>query len=137
MASNAWFASIEARVFNTVSHRLKKALNMSDKDIKCTTDGQSNATAVFPTFYLHELSPIETGQDLENKTINAVTETIETIVYTKNRQQCKKIINEVVVQMKALGFDVTMMPIITTDDNVYDGVARFRRIVGSGDVDLI
>lgn len=136
MASNDWFASIEARVFNTVSYRLKRALNLSDKDIKCTTNGQSNSTAVFPTFYLHELSPIETGQDLENKTINAVTETIETIVYTKNRQQCKKIINEVVVQMKALGFDVTMMPIITTDDNVYDGVARFRRIVGSGDVDL-
>lgn len=134
---NAWFASVEAKIFNIVSYRLKRALNMSDKDIKCTTDGQSNSTAVFPTFYLHELSPVEFGQDITNKTINAITETIEIIVYTKNRQQCKKIINEAVVQMKALGFDVTMMPIITTDDNVYSGVARFRRIVGSGDADLV
>lgn len=134
---NAWFASVEAKIFNIVSYRLKRALNMSDKDIKCTTDGQSNSTAVFPTFYLHELSPVEFGQDIANKTINAITETIEIIVYTKNRQQCKKIINEAVVQMKALGFDVTMMPIITTDDNVYSGVARFRRIIGSGDTDLV
>ncbi len=134
---NAWFASVEAKIFNIVSYRLKKALKMSDKDIKCTTDGQSNSTAVFPTFYLHELSPIESGQDLDNKTINAITETIEIIVYTKNRQQCKKIVNEAVVQMKALGFDITMMPIITTDQNVYDGVARFRRIIGSGDTDLV
>jgi hypothetical protein len=66
-----------------------------------------------------------------------LTETIEVIVYTKNRQQCKTIINEAVVQMKAISFDVTMMPIITTDDNVYSGVARFRRIVGSGDTDLV
>lgn len=134
---NAWFASVEAKIFNIVSYRLKRALNMSDKDIKCTTDGQSNSTAVFPTFYLHELSPVEFGQDITNNTINAITETIEIIVYTKNRQQCKKIINEAVVQMKALGFDITMMPIITTDQNVYDGVARFRRIVGSGDADLV
>lgn len=134
---NAWFTSLEAKIFNIVSYRLKKALKMSDKDIKCTTDGQSNSTAVFPTFYLHELSPVETGNDLENKTINALTETIEIIVYTKNRQQCKKIINEAVLQMKAISFDVTMMPIVTTDDNVYSGVARFRRIVGSGDTDLV
>lgn len=134
---NAWFASVEAKIFNIVSYRLKRALNMSDRDIKCTTDGQSNSTAVFPTFYLHELSPVEFGQDITNKTINAITETIEIIVYTKNRQQCKKIINEAVVQMKALGFDITMMPIITTDDNVYSGVARFRRIIGSGDADLV
>lgn len=134
---NTWFTSLEAKIFNIVSYRLKKALKMSDKDIKCTTDGQSNSTAVFPTFYLHELSPVETGNDLENKTINALTETIEIIVYTKNRQQCKKIINEAVLQMKAISFDVTMMPIVTTDDNVYSGVARFRRIVGSGDTDLV
>lgn len=134
---NAWFASLEAKIFNIVSYRLKKALGMSDKDIKCTTDGQSSTTAVFPTFYLHELSPMEEGNDIENKTINAVTETIEIIVYTKNRQQCKKIINEAVLQMKGISFDVTMMPIITTDDNVYSGVARFRRIVGSGDTDLV
>ncbi len=135
--NNAWFASLEAKIFNIVSYRLKRSLGMSDSDIKCTTDGQSSATAVFPTFYLHELSPVETGNDIENKTINALTETIEIIVYTKNRQQCKKIINEAVLQMKAISFDVTMMPIITTDDNVYSGVARFRRIVGSGDTDLV
>lgn len=133
---NSWFASLEAKIFNIVSYRLKKALGYSDSDIKCTTDGHSGTTAVFPTFYFHELSPFESGQDVENKTLNAITETIEIIVYTKDRQQCKTIINQAVVQMKALGFDITMMPVITTDQNVYDGIARFRRLVGSGDIDL-
>ena len=138
MPTATWFSEIESKVFTLASYRLKRALrDKISATIKCTTDGASDSKPYFPTWYLHELSPVETGQDVTNDFVNAVIETIEVQVYAKSKEDCSLIMTETVVQMKVLKFNVTAMPIITSDTNVFTGVARFRRVVGAGDTDLI
>lgn len=137
MADERWFTQLESRLFTLVSYRVKKALADKYTKIKFTTDDQSNGTPIFPTWYFHELQPVETGQGLENSTINAVIETIEVIVHAKSKDSAKEIMAETVYQMKQLRFNVTMMPIVTSDSNIYSSVARFRRLIGAGDTDIV
>lgn len=138
MPNETWFSEIESKVFSTVSYRLKRELRGKlSGTLKCTTDGASDSAPYFPTWYLHELEPMETGQDLTNVTVNAVIEVIEVQAYTKSKSECQLIMDETVVQMKALRFNVSMMPLVTSNTNVFTGVARFRRIVGGGDSDII
>lgn len=133
-----WYTQLESRIFTLVGHRLRKALKDSvTSTIKCTTESSTEAEPYFPTWYLHELTPIETGQDLDNKSVNAVIETIEVIVYTRTKDDCRVIMDETVSQMKEIRFDVIAMPIITSESHVAIGMARFRRVVGSGDTDLV
>ena len=135
MADDRWYEQIESTVYTVISNRVKNALyGKTSKTIKFTSVGENDGTPYFPTCYLHELEPAEFGNDLTNKSINAVLSTMECIVYSKDKSESKLILNECVFQMKRLGFSVTAMPIISTKDNVHNGVARFRRMIGANDV---
>lgn len=124
------FSQILSRVFTQVSYQLKKKYS----GLNCTTKGENLGEAKFPTLYMRELQALEIGNDLENATINAIQCTIEIQVFTKNDEtKCKEIINAAVVEMKRFRFNVTAMPIVDTRDTVSTGIARFRRVVGSGD----
>lgn len=137
MDNERWYEALESNIFTLVSHRIRKALTGKvSKTIKFTTEGQSDAVPYFPTCYIHELTPAESGNDLEGRTINAVIETIEVIVYADSKSDCKMITDEAVFQMKRLRFSVTAMPIITEDGRVSSGACRFRRVIGADDKDL-
>lgn len=124
------YTEILDRVFTQVSYMLKKKY----PDLYCTTKGENVGTSKFPTMYMYELQPLEVGNDLENATINAVQCTIEIQVYTKNNETlCKEIMSEATSEMKRFRFLVPAMPIVSTTDSISRGVARYRRIVGSGD----
>lgn len=124
------FSQILSRVFTQVSYQLKKKYS----GLNCTTKGENLGEAKFPTLYMRELPAMEMGNDLENTTINAILCTIEIQVFTKNDEtKCKEIMNQAVVEMKRFRFNTTAMPIVETRDTVSTGIARFRRVVGSGD----
>ena len=124
------YTEILNRVFTQVSYMLKKKY----PKLNCTSKGQNVGASQFPTVYMHELPPLEVGNDLENATINAVQSTIEIQVFTENNETlCQQIMNEAVLEMKRFRFSVVSMPIVDTDGDVSSGVARFRRLVGSGD----
>ena len=138
MANDRWYESLESTIYTLVNFRTKRDLEgKTSKPIKFTTIGENNASPYFPTVYLHELQPAEYGEDLEGSSVNALMVTMECIVYSRDKQECKLIVNEVVHQMKRLHFSVTAMPIMSTADNIHSGIARFRRIVGSSDADLV
>lgn len=138
MANDRWYENLESTIYTLVSFRTKRDLEgMTSKPIKFTSIGENNASPYFPTCYLHELQPAEYGQDIEGSSINALMETMECIVYSRDKQECKLIVNEVVHQMKQLHFSVSAMPIMSTADNIHSGIARFRRIVGASDADLV
>ena len=138
MASDRWYEKLESAIYTKVTYRTKKALEgKTSKAIKFTSVGESEANPYFPTCYLHELQPAEFGQDLKGTDINAVVETMECIVYTKDKAECKLIMNEVMHQMKALRFYITAMPITSASEGVHNGVARFRRIIGASDTDIV
>lgn len=124
------YTEILDRVFTQVSYMLKKEY----PNLNCTTKGENLGSAKFPTLYMRELQPLEIGNDLENATINAVQSTIEIQVFTKNNETlCKQIMSEAVSEMKRFRFSVIAMPVADTEESITSGVARFRRIVGSGD----
>ena len=128
-----WFAEIESRVFTQISYMLTERENAPYPDMKCTTVSQ-NTVVNFPTMYLHELQPVEAGNDLDNTTVNAVLSTIEIQVWSnESEKHCKDILTAAIVEMKRLRFNVTMFPNVTTDNKIAWGVARFRRMIGAGD----
>ena len=135
MAEDRWYEQIESQIYTLVSHRIRNALyGKTSKTIKFTSVGENEGLPYFPTCYLHELEPGEFGGDLHGTSINAVLETFECVVFSRDKKETSLILNECVHQMKRLGFTVTAMPIISTDDNVHNGVARFRRVIGADDV---
>lgn len=134
MADDRWYEILESSIFTLVTHRANKALaDKIQKTIKFTTEAQSDSSPYFPTCLIHELSQAESGKTLDGKSINAILETIEVIVYTNSKEECKLITNEITYQLKRLAFDAISMPIITKDASVCSGVCRFRRVVGADD----
>ena len=128
-----WFSEIESRVFTQISYMLTERDDAPYPDLKCTTVSQ-NTVVNFPTLYLHELQPVEAGNDLDNTTVNAVLSTIEIQVWSnESEKHCKDILTAAIVEMKRLRFNVTMFPNVTTDNKIAWGVARFRRMIGAGD----
>ena len=86
--------------------------------------------SVFPTLYLHILSPVEAAQDLENDEVNAVLATIEVQVYTNvSENEANKIMADVVSVMKNLRWNVTTLPDPHTVDGISFAIARFRQLV--------
>lgn len=128
-----WFAEIESNVFTQVSYMLVERTDAPYPELNCTTVSQ-NTVVHFPTLYLHELQPVEAGNDLLNESVNAVLSTIEIQVWSNvSEKDCKDIITAAVLEMKRLGYNVTMFPSVQTDSKIAWGAARFRRMVGSCD----
>ena len=124
-----WFSKIESKVITQVEYMLAKNF----PKLKCTSVSQSTVTT-FPTLYLHELQPAEAGMDLTNESVNAIISTIEIQVWTNTTElECRNILAAAIVEMKRLGYNVTMFPNITTESKIRWGVARFRRMIGAGD----
>ena len=128
--NETWFAEIEDKVFTFVQYEMKK----KHPELNCTTVVANDTPSTFPTLYIHELSPAEMGNDLDNTTINAVLSTMEIQVWTNTKEtDCKKIISDAIAVMKQLRYSVSMFQNVTTLSNTQMGIARFRRVVGQGD----
>lgn len=125
-----WYMQIQSKVFTQVQYMMKKKY----PTLKCTTKNENGLPASFPTMFLHELEPIESGQDLTNESVNAVLSTIEIQVWTNTTEtECRKIISEAVTQMKALQFNIIAMPVVQINDKIAWGTIRCRRMIGNGD----
>ncbi len=98
------------------------------------TDEYSDNIKSFPNVYVHELEPTELGVTLENKSINALRDTIQIIVTTNtNKADAKAVIDAVVMSMKALSFTILSLPIHTRNNNLHTYVVRCNRVIASGD----
>ena len=127
---NNWYLQIQSKVFTQIEYMMKKEY----PNLVCTTKNENGKPAQFPALFLHELTPVERGQDLTNETINAVLSTIEIQVWTNTTEtDCRNIIAEAVNQMKALQFNIPEMPLVQVNDKIAWGVIRCRRMIGNGD----
>ena len=131
----AWFSKIEPNVYTVFKKRMRKKF----PGLNITTDQAEVNERKFPVVHLQELDQIETGNDLTNITVNAVIATFQVRVYSKSAAECKDVMTEAVLQMKKLAFNITAMPIYTSemDKTLYFSVSRFRRVIGSGDSDIV
>lgn len=134
MADN-WYASILPKVFTQVRYMLLKKY----PSLNCTTKNENFSAedgrpSKFPTLYMHELQPVEIGQDLTNESVNAIRCTIEIQVWTNSTEyECRNILNEAVKEMKRFRFNISALPIVETSDQINWGVIRATRNIGASD----
>lgn len=130
-----WFSKIEGKVITQVQYMLQSRAEAPYPTLKVTSVNQASTPAVFPTMYIHELEPVERGQDLDNVTLNAVLHTMEIQVWTdKGQSECRGILAATINEMKRLRYNIVMFPTIKTDSGISWGVIRARRVVGANDI---
>jgi hypothetical protein len=130
-----WFTQIEPRVFTVVKNRMRNGF----PNVGFTTDNMKVEESKFPMVLIQELEPVEMGRDLDNVTVNAVLSSFQIQVFSKTAAENKDIMSDAVLQMKKLRFNVTMFPIYTwnADKTIRLSSARFQRVIGGGDRDII
>ena len=126
-----WFSELESKLFTRIKYELSKDY----PNLCCTTASASDMPAKFPTLYFHELQPVETGEDLEGKTVNALYETIEMQVFSnQSEKECKEIMTSAISVMKSMSFQIAMFPSPQTrNDRISFAITRCRRIIAQGD----
>ena len=126
-----WFADIEPRTFTIFKKRMKETY----PDVFYTTANEKVSESEFPCVLYREIGQVETGNDLDNATVNAVISTIQVQTYAKTAKECKEITTEAVIQMKKLRYNITAMPIYQSErgGDIHFSVIRATRVYGSGD----
>lgn len=141
MISDNWFLEIESTLFTLLQYELVEKESAPFPELSCTTSSENDSiegVSDFPSLYVHMLPAPEVGQDLTNDTVNAVRVTLELQVFSnKNESQCRKIMAEAIKIMKRLRFNIPLFPDPQTANKKYYAVARFTRIVGGGDRDIV
>jgi len=130
-----WFAELGGLILTHYKTRLKKLIPDGQfKKLKITNSDSDITPTELPAIWLEEVSPMETGENLDNTSINAVMETIQVTIYHNGQMKdVKKLMNASVLAMKQMRFGAVMTPIYTTTHEMKTGVARFRRLIGESD----
>lgn len=126
---------IETIVYSRIKAILTSKLKTKYPNISFTTSDKVSSNPKFPNVYVHMLGSQETGEDLENDTINGVLATFQ-IETNDNESQtrAKNVMNEVVKVMKGIRFSVIAMPENQNTDSSFRCVTRFRRTIGNLDI---
>ena len=133
-----WIMLVPSYVFSRIksgfSAKIKEQYGMTD--VHFSTVGRSRTEPKFPFVYLKMLPSSETGQDLEGDSINAAMFSFQ-VETTDNQSQsrARQVMGEVVRIMKEMRFGVVGIPELeVTEDGTHRCIARFRRVIGSGDI---
>lgn len=133
--ADTWYSQIESTIFTYVNYLLKAKASAPYPRLNCTTKNQDANPSIFPTLYLHLLSPLEQAQDLENDEVNAVLATLEIQVFSnESENETNKIMASAISALKSLQWNVTMFPDPQTNGKVSTAIARFRKLVVKSDV---
>ena len=126
---------IESRVVSRLKNKYPSALKTKYPNTDFTTSNRVADNPKFPSVYVHEMSSSEEGRDLDGLTLNAIMSTFQ-IEVTDNEDMTKatEVMNYVVQTMKTMRYEVVTMPEFSNTQSVFRKVARFRRVIGSGDV---
>lgn len=134
-----WFTKIEPTILTRLQYYLSEIENAPFPDLVCTTtkrnltETEDTVTGQFPTLYLFT-SNVETGNDLDNITVNGVKCTTEITVYDNlSKERCEQIANSALAIMKSMRFNSSKLPLCTEYKNIYLANAISRRVIGAGD----
>lgn len=129
---NSWVTQIEENVLTYIDAALTATM-----DVFVTSGEYTGDTAVFPSVYIHELSQVERGYDLDGSSINGVLSTFQIEVYDTTYSSCKDLSTRVMLLMKELRFEVIASPLHTQMNGYFRSVSRYRRLIGGEDKELI
>lgn len=141
MISETWFSEIESTIFTLLQYVLVEKADAPYPTLNCTTSSQNESLENvddFPALYVHLLPPIEMGNDLRNEVVAAINATVELQVFSdQSEKECREIMNACILEMKRLHFNINMFPDPQTVDKKYFAIARFNRVIASGDSDIV
>ena len=132
--ANDWATDLESTVVALVKAKSLPQLQKKYPKVRITDEGESSGSAVFPTVYIHLLTPTEQGQTLDGQTINALLATFQVDVTTNtNKSDCRKVMAAITDTFKTMRFQGTSMPEFSISNKVHKSTARFRRMIAAND----
>lgn len=124
--------ALESIVVTQVDYRIKSQLGERYPDLNVTSD-ISDAPAEFPNICLYEENEQETGNDLNNQTVNAVRSYFHVVVTTNTSRADAMYIRGFVLNiMKHLRYTLTSSDYVKRN-NTHIFSMHFRRTVCPGD----
>lgn len=126
---------IESRIYSRIKYAFPQKVKDKYPDLNFTTDNRDLVDAKFPCVYVHLMPALEMGQDLEGTTINGGMFTFQIEVYDNQSQnRAKTVMSEIVGIMKEMRFELNAFPEFQNTTSAYRSLARFRRVIGAGDI---
>lgn len=127
--------SIESQIFSLVKAKFPERVKKKYPDLNFTTSDKSATKPKFPTEYIHLMNVAEVGETLDGLRINAVDATFQVDV-SDNQSQARadEVARETLKIMKSMRFKAVTMPFHNNAGNVYRTTARYRRVIGAGDI---
>ena len=132
---NSWVFDIQDKIYSRLEAVCLAKLSGSYPDINVTMDSNVPTHPKFPSVYLHFLSPIEVGRDLDGLDVNAIYLTAQVEVTVTNAQEMSVAsdVSQVVMDcMKEMRFSATLPEFVNTDTE-YRTVSRYARTIGNAD----
>lgn len=133
MATNEWYVNLESKIFTIV----KKRMSVDFPDVYMTTMESNNIDTKLPSVLIREMYGIERGFTLDNSDVSAVLFTMQIRVTAKSKTEVSRIASAVAKQFKRLRFTLTSLPVYTQDGDKICSYFRVRRLIGSGDNDIV
>lgn len=133
---NSWVYGIQDKIYSRLDAICTAKLGTKYSDLNVTTDSHKVVNAKFPNVYLHFLSPVEIGKDLNGQDINAIYLTAEIVVTVTSAQKMEvaREVTQIVVDcMKEMRFTASL-PMFNDTDTEYRTISRFARTIGNADV---
>ena len=130
-----WINDIETAVFSRIKARGSPLKKYFPK-IFFTTENETDETvAVFPTVYVEKLAGTELGRDLDNRKTNLCLCSFQiNISHNGKKNEVERIMENCKDTLKQMRFDMENDPVYSLNKGVWTGVARFRRVIGGGDI---
>lgn len=132
---NSWVFDIQDKIYSRLEAVCLAKLSRSYPDINVTMNSNVPTHPKFPSVYLHFLSPIEIGKDLNGSDVNAIylTAQVEVTVTKAQEMSVASEVSQVVMDcMKDMRFSATLPEFVNTDTE-YRTVSRYARTLGNAD----
>lgn len=129
--------SVRTLVNSRLSQRLRKDENAPYSVSTLNMTSTRNSTpAKFPTLNVDSLGEPSTADDLEHIKQNAIISTIELKAYTTTTlADARNLIDKAGDVMLSMGYSLIYGPEDISSGSIFIMVARFRRVVGAGDIE--
>lgn len=129
---------LESKIYTIIKTKVNKAMKSKYPDISFANEPSDDEPS-FPSVFFQQLQPVETGQDLEGSTINAVLDTVQIQVSTNTtKADAKTVAWACVDALKSIRYNVVGLPLysIQTKENsrLHTYSLRASRVIGSGDI---
>ena len=131
-----WTKNIFTSVYSRVSANGRIRLVSKYPKINFTNSTPKSNITSFPTVVISDLDGNDTGRTLEGNDVNATFSNIEIQVTTNTSQEDANYIADVCYDLiTTMRYGATLRPSPNSiKDNEYRNVARYRRLVGKGDI---